>query len=128
MRITGIFLIAYASLALFSTFFPMNVREAEKTFSDTMHIIIYTIIPILIVFIIWFGSATNGKWFRIYSISTIFILLLFGILAGMATSRIKAGLPTPWVGIYERINVYGYIVWVMVLAILLLRKRQTENI
>jgi len=78
LRITGILLITHVVLALVSFFFPMNLREAEKTISDTMHVIIYTLIPLVILFIIWFGSTANGKWFRIYSIGTILILILFG--------------------------------------------------
>lgn len=122
LRITGILLITHAILALVSFFFPMNLREAEKTISDTIHVIIYSIIPLLILFIIWFGSTANGKWFRYFSFGTILVLILFGILTGMAAPRVAAGLPTPWLGIYERINAYGYMVWVIVFAVVLLRK------
>lgn len=121
LRFTGILLIAHAILAMVSTFFPMNLRGAEMTISDTMHIIFYTVIPLVILLIIGFGATANGKWFCIYSIGTILILILFGALTGMAAPRVAAGLPTPWIGIYERINVYGYMLWVLVLAILLLR-------
>jgi hypothetical protein len=37
--------------------------------------------------------------------------------------RMQANLPTPWVGVTERVNVYGYLLWVAVLAIALLRER-----
>ena len=127
LRITGILLITHAILALVSFFFPMNLREAEKTASDTMHVIIYSIIPILFLFIIWFGSTINGKWFRIYSILTLVVLVLFGILTGITAPRVAAGLPTPWLGIYERINAYGYMVWVILLAFILLRRQKAEN-
>jgi hypothetical membrane protein len=121
LRFSGILIMTHVILALVGVFFPMNLRGAEKTISDTVHVIIYSIIPLIILLTIGFGSTANGKWFRIYSIGTILILILFGVLAGIAAPRIAAGLPTPWVGIYERINVYGYIVWVIVLAITLLR-------
>ncbi len=127
LRITGILLITHAILVLVSFFFPMNLREAEKTISDTMHVIIYSIIPLLFLFIIWFGSTANGKWFRYFSIGAILVLILFGILTGMAAPRVAAGLPTPWLGIYERINAYGYMVWVILLAFILLRREQVEN-
>lgn len=121
LRFTGILLIAHAIVASVSAFFPMNLRGAEMTITDTMHIIFYSAIPLIILLIIVFGATANGKWFRLYSIGTILILILFGALAAMAAPRIAAGLPTPWMGIYERINVYGYMLWVMVLAIILLR-------
>lgn len=124
LRFTGILLIAHAILAQASAFFPMNLRGVEATISDTMHIIFYSVIPLVILLIIGFGAAANGKWFRIYSIGTILILILFGALTGIGSSRLATGLPTPWLGIYERINVYGYMLWVMVLAITLLRKEK----
>lgn len=121
LRFTGILIMIHVILATVSIFFPMNLREAEKTLSDTMHVILYTAIPIIILLIIGFGSAANGKWFRIYSIVTILILILFGILTGMAAPKIAAGLPTPWAGLYERINIYGYMVWIILLAMVLFR-------
>lgn len=129
LRFAGILLIAHAILAMVSTFFPMNLRGAEMTISDTMHIIFYSIIPLVILLIIGFGATANGKWFRHYSIGTILILILFGALTGIASPQIADGLPTPWLGIYERINAYGYILWVIVLAIILLRaeKEQTST-
>jgi hypothetical protein len=39
----------------------------------------------------------------------------------MAGPQIAAGLPTPWLGVYERIVVYGYMLWAMSLAMVLLR-------
>ena len=127
LRFTGILLIAHAIVALVSTFFPMNSRGAEMTISDTMHIIFYSVIPLIILLIIGFGATANGKWFRLYSIGTILILILFGVLTGMSAPRVAAGLPTPWMGIYERINVYGYMLWVIVLAIILLRTEKGKS-
>jgi hypothetical protein len=127
LRFAGILLIAHAILALVSTFFPMNLRGAEMTISDIMHIIFYSIIPLLILLIIGLGANANGKWFRFYSIGTILILILSGALTGMASPQIAAGLPTPWLGIYERINVYGYMIWVIVLAIILLRVEEEQT-
>ena len=36
-------------------------------------------------------------------------------------ARIAANEPTPWHGVYERINVGGYLLWMAVLAIVLIR-------
>ncbi|MCX5780080.1 MAG: DUF998 domain-containing protein [Firmicutes bacterium] len=124
LRFTGILLITHAILGLASLVFPMTLRGGDTTISDTMHLIFYSVIPLVIVLIIWFGSSINGKWFRFYSIGTILMILLFGAWAGMAAPQVAAGLPTPWLGVKERINIYGYMLWVMVLARVLLRKEK----
>jgi hypothetical protein len=118
---TGTLLMIHAILGLASSFFPMTLRGGEFTTSDIMHIIFYTLIPLVVLLTIGFGAYIHGKKFRVYSIVTILLLVVCWALTAMAAPRIAAGLPTPWVGIYERLNVYGYMQWVMVLAISLLR-------
>jgi hypothetical protein len=48
------------------------------------------------------------------------LLLVCGALAGLRGARIAAQLPTPWLGVMERVNVYSSLLWVAVLAITLL--------
>jgi hypothetical protein len=122
LSLVAIGLIGKEVLGLIVTiFYPMHLRGIEVTLTDTMHGTLTLVGVLFILLAIGFGSTANGKWFRTYSIGTIFILILFGVLAGMAASRFEANLPTPWVGIYERINVYVYMLWVAVLAVILLR-------
>jgi hypothetical protein len=129
LRFTGILLVAYAIIGqLTLIFFPMHLRGTGKTLTDTMHIIFTTIGVLLTFLYIGFGAAALGKGFRFYSVITILILLLFGILGGMQGPRIEAGLPTPWFGIIERINIYFSLLWVVVLAIILIREGQRENL
>jgi hypothetical protein len=42
-------------------------------------------------------------------------------VAGLDAPRIEANLPTPWVGVTERINIGVFLLWVVVLATALLR-------
>jgi hypothetical protein len=46
---------------------------------------------------------------------------VFGVLTGLDQPRLAANLPTPWMGVWERISIFGYMLWVAVLAIALLR-------
>jgi hypothetical protein len=55
-----------------------------------------------------------------------FIFLVFGVLAGMDGPRIAANLPTPWLGVWERINVFGYMLWIIILSIVLFRRRNNQ--
>lgn len=122
LRITGILLIVYGALGLSALLFPMNPREAEKTLTDTMHIIVTILAILLILLYIGFGSSARGKWFRLYSILTILALLVFGVLAFMQAPQINAGLSTPWFGVIERVSVYSPMLWVLILAFILLRQ------
>ncbi len=122
-RFTGIVVIAYGLVGLVTLlFFPMHLRGAQKTTSDIMHATLTSVMVLFILLSIGFGAVIHGKRFRIYSIGTILILLLFGILAGLDGPRVAAQLPTPWLGITERINIFTYLLWVLVLASKCLRK------
>jgi hypothetical protein len=104
---------------------PMHLRGAGFTLTDTMHII-WTIVTVLLMMLaIGFGAAAFGKRFCLYSIATMVILVVFGALTGMDGPRIAANLPTPWVGVWERIGIAAFMLWVVVLAMILLRDQSS---
>jgi hypothetical protein len=122
LRITGVLLVANVVAGFGGgIFFPMHLRGAGVTTSDTMHIVFTTAEVLFLVLSIGFGAAAHGRRFLLYSIVTIVVLLLFGAWAGMDAPQVAAGLPTPWMGIRERINIYASMLWVLVFAITLLR-------
>jgi Protein of unknown function (DUF998) len=128
VRTTGILLVAYGIVSHVGSYFPMHLRGTTGSFTDTMHILLTIVLVLLIFLFVGFGATAAGKWFHRYSIGTILTLLIFGALAGMQGPRIAANLPTPWLGIAERINVYSAMLWVLVLAVVLLRKEVLHQI
>jgi len=50
-----------------------------------------------------FAAAGLGKRFRLYSIATLAILLAFGVLTGLDAPKLSTNLPTPLIGVWERI-------------------------
>jgi hypothetical protein len=124
LRVTGGLLIGFGLVCLTGPFAPMNLRGAEKTLSDTLHIVGTMVDVLFIVLILGFGANAFGKRFRLYSIATLLGLLVFGALAGMDGPRVAANLPTPWVGVNERICNYLYWLWQLVLAIVVLRAEE----
>jgi Protein of unknown function (DUF998) len=128
LRIAGGLLIAYVVIGL--AWPPMHQREAlaagEKTLTDTMHIVFTMVTLLLMLLAIGFAATAFGKRFRLYSIGTILIFVVFGALTGLDASRLEANLPTPWMGVWERINIYAYMLWVVVLATALLRGRMAQ--
>ena len=102
-------------------FFPMHMRGAEMTFTDTMHVTLAAVGALLGVMTVGLGVASFRNWFRLYSIGTILILIVPGILAFLYVPEVGGNQPTEWLGLTERISIYGNTVWQLVLAIVLLR-------
>jgi hypothetical protein len=116
-RVTALLLIAIGVLGMVAApFFPMHPRGAAATFTDTMHVALTGALSLLIIAAIAIGAEARGQAFRPYSIGTLLVVALFGALTGIDGARIAAGLPTPWIGITERICIYGYLLWLLVLA------------
>jgi hypothetical protein len=106
---------------------PIHLRGVAGTLTDTMHAIITGVGVLLLLLTVGFGASAFGKHFRLYSIGTILILCLFGTLSGLEGPQLAANLPTPWLGVWERINIFSYMLWVVVLAIVLLRAEKQQN-
>jgi hypothetical protein len=74
------------------------------------------------------GAAAFGRVFRLYSIVTLVILALFGMMTGLEGPEIAANLPTPRVGVWERICIAAYMLWIMVLASTLLQSGRFQAV
>jgi len=127
LRIAGIVLTLYGIVSIFWP--PMHQREVlaagGKTITDTMHIAFTMVTGFLMMLAMGFGAAAFRNWFSLYSIVSILIIFFFGALTGMSAPKLEANLPTPWMGVWQRINIYATMLWLMWLAIVLL-KRQKE--
>jgi hypothetical protein len=67
------------------------------------------------------AATAFGKRFRLCSIGTVVVLLTFGVLTFIEAPRLQSNLPTPWIGLFERINISVFLLWVVVLAAVLWR-------
>src|SRR5215470_7561060 len=108
---------AVNSLLLWNLF-PMHMRGGQKTFTDTMHIIL-AINP-FVLFSVVLGIAAFRRWFRFYSASTVLILLVPAIFAFLYVPALGANQPTPGLGLAARASQYGHQLWQALLAIVLL--------
>jgi hypothetical protein len=128
LRVTGILLAVWGALGFVWLFFPMHLRGAIGSATDTMHLVMAGVTVLLMTLFIAFGSGARGKRFRLYSILTILAMLIFGALVGLQAPRVAAQLPTPWMGVMERVSVYSPMLWVLVLAVMLLRVKRPDSI
>jgi hypothetical protein len=99
------------------------------TFTYIMHWAIAGVVVLLILVMITLGAIAYRRWFRLYSIGTLVTLLLVGMWSiFVGSAQIAAGQPTPFFGLMERITVYGYLAWMAVLAVALLRGERGQSI
>jgi heme A synthase len=106
---------------------PMHLRGNEPSLTDALHIVWSMIAVLLMMLMMGFGAAALGKRFRLYTITSIVLLVLFGILTGMEAPNIPTNLPTPFIGVWERIMIALFLLWVIVMAIILLRRDHVPN-
>ncbi|HET7117944.1 MAG TPA: DUF998 domain-containing protein [Hanamia sp.] len=129
LEITGTLIIIYS---IFNFYWPpMHQREViamgAGTLSDTLHIVWAMITLLFMMLMMGFGAVALGKRFRLYTIATWVVFFVFGILTWLESPGIEKNLPTPWIGVWERINIGAFILWVIILAIVLLRRERNLN-
>ncbi|HEX5025648.1 MAG TPA: DUF998 domain-containing protein [Agriterribacter sp.] len=128
LRIAGSLIIAYSIMNFYWP--PMHQREVIAagggTLTDTLHIVWAMMTLLFNMLLMGFGALALGKQFRLYTIATWVVFIIFGVLTFMESPGIEANLPTPHIGLWERINMGAFLVWVIVFAIMLLQ-RLKEN-
>ena len=126
LRVAGTLIVVYGALGVVWPFAPMHLREALATggsdFRDTLHIAFGVATEIIYLLALGFAGAALGRAFRSYSIATLVVLLAFGVLTFREAPRLSSNQPTPLIGVWERINIAVFLLWVIVLALALLRR------
>jgi len=131
LRIAGALIVIYGALGIAWPLAPMHAREVLAAgggnFSDTLHIALAITTEIIYLLALGFTAAALGQAFRLYSIATIFVLLAFGFLTFWEAPRVGANGLTPFIGVWERINIGVFLLWMTVLAIALLRRGRSKH-
>ena len=130
LRIAGVLLIINGLIGL--TWSPMHQREVLAagggTFTDIWHLVMASVTVLLMFLSIGFGAAAFGKGFRFYSIITILVFIVFGVLTFVEAPNVDKNLPTPYIGLWERINIAAFMVWLLVFSINLLRLEKKPSL
>ena len=125
LRVAAAALVALGAVGLPGPWlFPMNLRGVG---GDAPHIVMTGVMVLFIVTAIVSASFAFGRRFRVYSFASLATNLVFGMLTGLQGKAVAANEPTPWIGLTERICIGAFLLWVVVLAVALLRAERSDT-
>ena len=121
LRVVGSLIIIYS---IFNIYWPpMHMRGNPPTLTDTLHIVWAMVTVLFMIIMMVLGAAAFGLRFRIYTILSIVLHIVFGMLTSLEAPNISTNGPTPFIGLWERINIAIFMLWIAVLSIILLNKK-----
>jgi len=116
------------SYSIFNLYWPpMHQRGTETSLTDTLHLVWAGITVALMILMMIAGSTAFGNGFRAYTIASIAAHFVFGLLTGLDAPNIPTNGPTPMIGVWERINIGVFMLWIAVLSVKLLRKPKVNR-
>jgi hypothetical protein len=128
VRVTGALLVLFGVFSAMGPYIPMHVRGTVTVLADLPHILITAAGVLAILAFLVAGAFTGGKAFATYTVATIAAVLAGGALAAQQVTAAAAGVATPMMGIVERLNIYGTMLWVGVFSVMLMRGRQSGGV
>jgi len=120
LRAVGGLFVAEAVIGAFWP--PMHLRGAETSLTDTLHLVWTAGWLAVMLTVMGLSAAVLGRRFRMYTLLTLATFVTFGVLTSMEATRFAAALPTPYLGLWERVNMSAGMLWTAVLAVTLLRR------
>jgi hypothetical protein len=118
LRVAGAAMITTAVLGL--VWPPMHLRPVLAagggTLTDTLHLVWTAAWVLLSMVAMGFGAAALGRRFRIFTVVAVLLLAAFGALTSAEAPHVSLDLPTPWIGVWERLNMACYYVWLVTFA------------
>jgi hypothetical protein len=122
LRLTGWLLVAFVLSGPLWSFVPMHQRGDVFAWTDAGHIALGGVMVLLVTAVIAVGAGALGRRFRVFSQVLVAVAVISGVGTFAYVPRMINQLPTPWVGTVERIHLYGFWLWIGVLAVALVRR------
>lgn len=124
LRVTACLVIGNVAITVVaSAFFPMRLGAS----ATTPGVILGAVSVLCFLLAMGFGAAAFRNWFRFYSIGTLLAYLILAIMRIWVSPQTGEVAPTSLVGIQERTMIYSYMLWVVLLAIVLLRMKERPS-
>lgn len=128
LALCGALLLAVGGIGLVATsLFPMHSRGSTTSLTDTMHIVLTALTVLCIAGAVLCAAVAQGHRFAGASIAALIVMLGAGALAAAQGADLAGGLPTPSLGLFERLSIGTWLLWVGGLALALLRRQRRHG-
>ena len=131
LRVVGALIIVYGALGILWPFAPMHLREVLAagggTFSDKVHITLAGVTVVLYLVALGLAATALGRAFRVYSVVTFAALMVCAGLTFKEAPLVGLNQPTPLIGVWERVNIGLFLLWVIVVAFALLVRAHRDS-
>lgn len=123
LRVTAVLLIGNAIITLVvAAFAPARYSGTPSVNASTANVVFGATGMVFFVLAIAFGGAAFHGWFRVLSFGILLAYVVLTVVGLVASGgSIPSGEHRPTTGVQERTMMYGYLVWVAVLALVLLK-------
>lgn len=122
LRRSGIMMLVFILSGPLWAIVPMHQRGAATNWQDTGHLVMGGLSLALMLAVIFSGASAFGRRFRAFSVATGLVVLAAGITTFTFVPRVVALEPTPWLGLIERVMLYGFMLWIATLTSAMLRE------
>lgn len=127
LRLSAGFMLAVAIVGSGFALFPMSQRSAEPSFSDTVHLVVAGLTMLLLSGAILVGARSLERGFQRYSIATVAVMLVFFVLTMRDAPNVAADLPTPYMGLNERVSMAAWLLWIAIFSVRLFHSARAEK-
>lgn len=130
LEVTGGLMVAHGIVAIVWLWFPMTSRADMAAIgtgsNDAGHLVMSGLTGVFVMSEVVSAAVAFGWWFRLYSTVTVVVILVCGALTSALAPDLSDANSTPWMGLYERISIGAWLVWMTVLALMLLAELRHE--
>lgn len=127
MRVTAALILVLAALGPLWALFPMHQRGTPVNTQDVGHLVLAGASVVLITGFMISGTIGMGGWFGVVSVPLTGLVFATFIWTFTFPGRVAVNGPTPWMGVIERVAIYGYLLWIGELALLLFRRESGNS-
>lgn len=123
LKLVALTIMGNVSFLLIAVFFPLHAGEDPGTFANTMNTVIMGISVIFILLAVVFSAVAMKNYVRYYSIGMLLTFLMLTVVGILVVPQDPSESYMPTTGAQERTMVYCINIWILLLAVTLLHKK-----